>query len=220
MEQRTLGRSDLRIAPLAFGGNVFGWTADEATSFRLLDRFVDAGFNFIDTADVYSRWASGQLRAANRETIIGKWLKQGGKRDKVVIGTKVGIEMGPGKKGLSRAYIAQEVEDSLRRLQTDVIDLYMSHRDDPETPLRGDAGGFFVVDQAGQGAGDRRVQLQRGATERGAGNRAPRRACRATRACSRSTALPSAASSRASWRPCASASRSVSSATIRWQAGS
>jgi len=134
MELRNLGRSDLRIAPLAFGGNVFGWTADEATSFRLLDRFVDAGFNFVDTADVYSRWHAGN-HGGESEVIIGNWLKQGGKRDKVVIGTKVGMEMGPDKKGLSGAYIKRAVEDSLRRLQVDAIDLYMSHRDDPATPL-------------------------------------------------------------------------------------
>ncbi|HUB50269.1 MAG TPA: aldo/keto reductase [Acetobacteraceae bacterium] len=122
------------IAPLAFGGNVFGWTADEKTSFALLDEFVAAGFNFIDSADVYSRWAPGN-QGGESETTIGKWLKARGNRDKVIIATKLGIEMAPGKKGLSRAYMMQAVEASLRRLQTDTIDLYQSHRDDPDTPI-------------------------------------------------------------------------------------
>jgi aryl-alcohol dehydrogenase-like predicted oxidoreductase len=133
MEKRQVGRSGLKVSPLCFGGNVFGWTADEAMSFRLLDAFVDAGFEFIDTADVYARWAG---KPGASETIIGKWLKQSGKRDRIVLASKVGMEMGEGKKGLSPAYIRQAVEDSLRRLQTDAIDLYQSHRDDPETPQR------------------------------------------------------------------------------------
>ncbi len=135
MQMRRLGNSGLEVAPLAFGGNVFGWTADEPTSFRLLDAFVAAGFNLIDTADVYSRWAPGN-RGGESETIIGKWLKQSGKRDKVILATKVGMEMGPDQKGLSRAYIPRAVEDSLRRLQTDHIDLYQSHKDDENTPLQ------------------------------------------------------------------------------------
>ena len=135
MKKRKLGNSGLKVAPLAFGGNVFGWTADEQRSFRLLDAFVAAGFNLIDTADVYSRFAPGN-RGGESETIIGKWLKQGGRRDKVIIATKVGLEMGPEQKGLSRAYILRAVEDSLRRLQTDYIDLYQSHKDDPDTPLK------------------------------------------------------------------------------------
>lgn len=134
MEKRWLGQSSLQIAPLAFGGNVFGWTADEKTSFELLDTFVAAGFNFIDSADVYSRWVPGN-QGGESETILGKWLKARGNRDKVIIATKLGIEMGPGKKGLSRAYMMQAVEVSLRRLQTDYIDLYQSHRDDPDTPI-------------------------------------------------------------------------------------
>jgi len=132
MKKRRLGHSQIEIAPLAFGGNVFGWTVDEATSFSLLDRFVDAGCNMIDTADVYSRWVAGHA-GGESETVIGKWLKQSGKRDQVIIATKVGMEMGPGKKGLSRAYIFRAVEESLRRLQTDYIDLYQSHTDDPDT---------------------------------------------------------------------------------------
>ncbi|MBN8906287.1 MAG: aldo/keto reductase, partial [Rhodospirillales bacterium] len=116
--QRQLGQSSLRVSPICFGCNVFGWTADEKTSFALLDAWVDAGFNFIDTADVYSRWHPGN-QGGESETIIGKWLKSSGKRDRIVLATKLGIEMGPGKKGLSRAYMMQAVEDSLRRLQTD-----------------------------------------------------------------------------------------------------
>ena len=134
MKKRKLGRSDIEVSPLAFGGNVFGWTADESMSFRLLDAFVDAGFSLIDTADVYSHWAPGN-KGGESETIIGKWLQRGGRRDRVVIATKVGNEMGPDRKGLSKPYILRAVEDSLRRLQTDTIDLYQSHSDDPETPL-------------------------------------------------------------------------------------
>lgn len=132
MELRRLGKSDLKIAPLVLGGNVFGWTADEATSFAILDAFVDGGFNAVDTADVYSRWAPAGGGAS--ETVLGKWFKASGKRDKVVLMTKVGMEMGEGMKGLSAKYIAQAVEASLKRLQTDVIDLYQSHRDDADTP--------------------------------------------------------------------------------------
>src|SRR5689334_15540793 len=128
MKTRTLGGSGIQVGPLAFGGNVFGWTADEATSFRLLDAFVDAGLELIDTADVYSRWAPGH-RGGESETILGSWLKRSGKRGRVVLATKVGMEMGPGEKGLSRAYILRAAEASLRRLQTDVIDLYQAHTD-------------------------------------------------------------------------------------------
>ena len=134
MKKRKLGDSGLEVSPLAFGGNVFGWTADETMSFRLLDAFVAAGFNLIDTADVYARWVPGH-KGGESETIIGKWLKRSGKRQSVIIATKVGKEMGPDKKGLSRSYIFQAVEESLRRLQTDYIDLYQSHDDDAETPL-------------------------------------------------------------------------------------
>jgi len=134
MDKRKLGSSELEIAPLVFGGNVFGWTADEATSFRLLDAFVAAGFDCIDTADVYSRWAPGNS-GGESETIIGKWLKRRGRRDDVVLATKVGMEMAPDRKGLAKAYILRAAEDSLKRLQTDYIDLYQSHRDDPATPI-------------------------------------------------------------------------------------
>ncbi len=134
MQNRPLGRSGLSVSPLCLGGNVFGWTADEATSFSILDAWVDAGFNFIDTADVYSRWAPGHT-GGESETVIGKWLKASGKRDKVVIATKVGFDMGEGKGGLSAKWIRQGVEDSLRRLQVDRIDLYQAHKDDTDTPL-------------------------------------------------------------------------------------
>jgi aryl-alcohol dehydrogenase-like predicted oxidoreductase len=134
MEKRQLGQSSLHVYPITFGGNVFGWTADEAMSFKLLDAFVASGFNFIDSADVYSRWHPGN-KGGESETIIGNWLQARGGRDKVVIATKLGIDMAPGKKGLSRKYMMQAVEDSLRRLRTDYIDLYQSHRDDPDTQI-------------------------------------------------------------------------------------
>ena len=134
MQKKRLGKSQLYISPLVFGGNVFGWTADEATSFKLLDGFVGAGFDTIDTADVYSKWAPGH-RGGESETIIGKWLKMRGGRAKLIIATKVGIEMPGVGQGLSRDYIIARVEDSLRRLQTDYIDLYQSHSDDRATPL-------------------------------------------------------------------------------------
>ncbi|HXN16606.1 MAG TPA: aldo/keto reductase [Usitatibacter sp.] len=122
------------MAPLAFGCNVFGWTVDEPTAFVLLDAFVDQGFNLLDTADVYSKWALGN-HGGESETIIGRWLARSGKRDRVVIATKVGMEMGAGKKGLSRSYIVEAAEASLRRLQVDCIDLYQAHNEDPQTPI-------------------------------------------------------------------------------------
>jgi aryl-alcohol dehydrogenase-like predicted oxidoreductase len=132
MQKRPIGTSALHVAPLCFGGNVFGWTIDEKQSFQLLDAFIDQGFNFIDTADTYSRWVPGHI-GGESETILGKWLKQRGGRENVIIATKVGGDMGHGKKDLSADYILQEVETSLRRLQTDYIDLYQSHYDDPDT---------------------------------------------------------------------------------------
>jgi aryl-alcohol dehydrogenase-like predicted oxidoreductase len=134
MERRTLGNSGLEIAPLIFGGNVFGWTVDEPGAFGLLDAFLASGFNCVDTADSYSTWVPGN-RGGESETIIGKWMKLRGNRAKVVIATKVGSELGPGKNGLSKSYILRAAEDSLRRLQTEYIDLYQTHRDDPETPV-------------------------------------------------------------------------------------
>ena len=149
MDHRSLGRSGLQVSTLCLGGNVFGWTADEATSFRLLDAWVDAGMNFIDTADVYSRWATGH-HGGESETVIGKWLKQSGKRSRVVLATKVGKDMGDGKIGLAPAYLRSAVEASLQRLQTDVIDLYQSHDDDPNTPLEETLGAYADLMRAGK----------------------------------------------------------------------
>jgi aryl-alcohol dehydrogenase-like predicted oxidoreductase len=134
MQTRNLGKTDLAIVPVVFGGNVFGWTADEKRSFELLDAFADRGFNCVDTADVYSAWVPGN-QGGESEAIIGKWLARSGKRDKMVVLTKVGMEMKLGGKGLSKKYILEEVEQSLKRLQTDYIDLYQSHTDDLSVPL-------------------------------------------------------------------------------------
>ena len=134
MQKRKLGNSELEAAPLAFGGNVFGWTLDEAASFELLDAFIDAGFNLIDTSDSYSRWVPGN-QGGESETIIGNWLKRSGKRANVLIATKVGSDMGLGKTCLSKKYILEEAEASLRRLQVDCIDLYQTHFDDVTTPV-------------------------------------------------------------------------------------
>ena len=134
MQLRALGRSSLRVAPLCLGGNVFGWTATETDSIAVLDALVNAGLNFIDTADVYSVWVPGH-RGGESETIIGNWLKSRATRKDVVIATKVGMEMAPDRKGLSAAHIARSAEDSLRRLQTDYIDLYFSHSDDASVPM-------------------------------------------------------------------------------------
>ena len=148
MKHRKLGNSPLEVAPLCIGGNVFGWTIDQAASFRVLDAALDGGLNFIDTADIYSRWVEGHA-GGESETIIGKWLQQNGKRDQVVIATKLGFDMGNGKKGLSKARITQAVDESLTRLQTDVIDLYQAHTDDQETPLEETLAGFADVIKAG-----------------------------------------------------------------------
>lgn len=150
MELRRLGKTGLSVAPIVFGGNVFGWTADEKTSFNILDAFFDAGFNTIDTADVYSAWVPGN-KGGDSEEIIGKWLKQNKvARDKAVIITKVGSEMGPGKKGLKEQYILEAVEASLKRLQTDYIDLYLSHWPDAETPYEETLGAFAKLKQQGK----------------------------------------------------------------------
>ncbi|HEY2591586.1 MAG TPA: aldo/keto reductase [Steroidobacteraceae bacterium] len=149
MITRQLGNSGLAVAPLAFGGNVLGWTADEATSFKVLDAFLAAGLNLIDTADVYSRWIPGH-QGGESETILGKWMKSRGNRSRVIIATKVGVEMGTGEQGLSRAYILRAVERSLARLQTDYIDLYQSHRDDPTTPLEETLGAYADLIRAGK----------------------------------------------------------------------
>lgn len=141
MDKRRLGRSDLMVSPLCLGGNVFGWTADEVTSFKVLDAYADAGLNFIDTADVYSTWVPGH-KGGESEAIIGKWMKARGNRDRLVIATKVGSEMGQNRKGLSKSYIRSAVETSLQRLQTDYIDLYQSHRDDLDTPQQETLGAY------------------------------------------------------------------------------
>jgi len=134
MDKRRLGHTGFEVAPLALGGNVFGWTADEAMSFKLLDAFVDAGFNLIDTADSYSRWVKGH-EGGESETVIGRWIAKRGRHDDVIIATKVGSDMGQGHKVLRKEYILQAAEASLRRLQVDSIDLYQSHWDDENTPL-------------------------------------------------------------------------------------
>lgn len=146
---RALGRSPLQVSPLCFGGNVFGWTADEATGFSLLDAWLDAGMNFVDTADVYSRWVPGH-QGGESETLIGKWLQKSGKRRQLVLATKVGMDMGDGKTGLHPKYIKQAVDASLQRLQTDYIDLYQTHSDDPSIPLEDVLGTLGELIQAGK----------------------------------------------------------------------
>jgi aryl-alcohol dehydrogenase-like predicted oxidoreductase len=149
MKRVELGRSGIQVAPFAFGGNVFGWTADEKRSFELLDAFVDAGFNLIDTADVYSIWIDDHV-GGESETIIGRWLNSRNCRDKVVIATKLGMEMGPDMRGLSRRYMREAVERSLQRLGTDYIDLYQAHSDDENTPLEETLGAFAELMEAGK----------------------------------------------------------------------
>ena len=147
MKTRKLGKTNLQVPPIMLGGNVYGWTLDETESLRQLDVAFDAGLNFIDTADVYSRWVPGHT-GGESETIIGKWFAASGKRAKVVLATKVGMDMGEGRVGLATAYIPKAVEDSLRRLQTDYIDLYQSHKDDEKTPLEETLGAYQkLIDQ-------------------------------------------------------------------------
>lgn len=149
LEHRQLGRSGIQVPVLTFGGNVFGWTIDEQTSFSLLDALVEKGLNFIDTADVYSRWAPGN-KGGESEVIIGNWLKKSGKRDQIVLATKVGMDLGDGKTGLAPAYIRQAVDASLKRLQTDYIDLYQAHRDDADTPLQETLAAFDALIKEGK----------------------------------------------------------------------
>ncbi|MEJ5065668.1 aldo/keto reductase [Erwinia sp. MYb375] len=149
LEHRQLGRSGIQVPVLTFGGNVFGWTIDEKTSFSLLDALVEKGLYFIDTADVYSRWASGN-KGGESEVIIGNWLKKSGQRDKIVLATKVGMDLGDGKTGLAPAYIRQAVDASLARLQTDYIDLYQAHRDDADTPLQETLATFDALIKEGK----------------------------------------------------------------------
>jgi aryl-alcohol dehydrogenase-like predicted oxidoreductase len=149
MEKRKLGNTDIEVAPIAFGGNVFGWTIQEETSFEILDKFTEQGFNLIDTADVYSKWNPGN-QGGESETIIGKWMKSRKNRDQVVISTKVGGDMGSGRKGLSKDYVVTAVEASLTRLQTDYIDLYFSHFDDLETPVEETLEAYDQLIKAGK----------------------------------------------------------------------
>jgi aryl-alcohol dehydrogenase-like predicted oxidoreductase len=150
MKLRIFGKTNLRVSAICFGGNVFGWTANEATSFALLDAFVAAGGNFIDTADVYSRWVPGHT-GGESETVIGNWLAaRPGMRSKVIIASKVGMELAPDRKGLSAAWIARAVEDSLRRLKTDCIDLYQSHTDDKTVPLAETLNAYDKLIRAGK----------------------------------------------------------------------
>ncbi|HEX7554567.1 MAG TPA: aldo/keto reductase [Geothrix sp.] len=149
MTRRPLGQTGLSISPLVFGGNVFGWTADKQTSFQLLDRFAEAGFETVDTADVYSTWNPGNI-GGESETIIGEWMHSRGCRDRMTLITKVGMPMAPDRKGLSAAWIARAVEDSLRRLQTDHIDVYLSHRPDPEVTQEETLGAYQKLMAAGK----------------------------------------------------------------------
>lgn len=149
MEKRRLGRSDLFVGPWCLGGNVFGWTADEVTSFKLLDAFVEAGFDFIDTADVYSNWVPGHV-GGESETVIGRWLKARNNRERVIIATKVGMGRGAGQENLSKSYIIDAAEASLKRLQTDRIDLYQAHQDDPGRPVDEPLEAFAHLIKAGK----------------------------------------------------------------------
>jgi aryl-alcohol dehydrogenase-like predicted oxidoreductase len=149
MKLRTLGKTDIQIAPIVFGGNVFGWTIDEQRSFEMLDAFVAAGFNCIDTADVYSSWVPGN-KGGESESILGRWMKARGNRKQIVLATKLGSPMGPGRKGLKKSYMMEAVEASLQRLQTDYIDLYQAHQDDRETPLEETLEGFDALIQQGK----------------------------------------------------------------------
>ena len=149
MEKRQLGNTGLYVYPITFGGNVFGWTIDEKQSFEILDAFTGAGFNFIDTADVYSRWAKGN-KGGESEIIIGNWMKKKGNREKMIIATKVGSDMGSGKKDLSKKYILKAADDSLKRLKTDYIDLYQTHWDDETTPVEETLEAYAQLIQQGK----------------------------------------------------------------------
>jgi aryl-alcohol dehydrogenase-like predicted oxidoreductase len=149
VDKRALGKSGIEVPPLCFGGNVFGWTVDQVKSFTLLDALVGEGINFVDTADVYARWAPGNS-GGESETILGDWMKSRGNRERLIVATTVGSDMGEGKKGLSKAYILQAAEDSLRRLQTDYIDLYQSHIDDESTPLEETLEAYDTLIKAGK----------------------------------------------------------------------
>jgi aryl-alcohol dehydrogenase-like predicted oxidoreductase len=177
MDKRRLGATGFEVAPLAFGGNVFGWTADEATSFALLDAFVDAGFNLIDTADSYSRWVTGH-QGGESETVIGRWLARRGRHDDVIIATKVGSDMGQGHKVLRKDYVLRAAEASLRRLQVDCIDLYQSHWDDENTPFEETLGAYEQLLRQGKvraiGASNLSAKRLEQALEVSAAKRLPR----------------------------------------------
>src|ERR1039458_7046434 len=149
MEKRKLGSAGPEVPVICLGGNVFGWTVAESDGFHLLDAALDAGLNFVDTADVYSRWVPGH-KGGESESMIGKWLAKTGKRKDVILATKVGMDMGDGKKGLKAEYIHKAVEDSLQRLQTDFIDIYQAHQDDKETPLEETLGVFDELVKQGK----------------------------------------------------------------------
>jgi aryl-alcohol dehydrogenase-like predicted oxidoreductase len=176
MRKRKLGNSDLEVPVIMLGGNVFGWTIDEAASFRVLDRAYDKGLTFIDTADVYSRWASGHT-GGESEAIIGRWFARTGKRHQVIIATKVGFDMGNGNTGLSAKHIRKSVDDSLRRLQTDRIDLYQSHTDDQTVPLEETLGAYAELIRQGKvryiGASNYKGARLREAMETSAKNNLP-----------------------------------------------
>lgn len=150
MEKITIGQTDLEVGRINLGGNVFGWTLDEAASFEILDAFVGRGYNFIDTADVYSVWGGPNNKGGESETIIGKWMKARGNRDKIILATKVGWDFKDGRKGLKASYIHQAAADSLRRLQTDYIDLYYNHIDTGEVPLEESLGAFQDLVKSGK----------------------------------------------------------------------
>ena len=188
MQTRRLGRTDLSIAPLVLGGNVFGWTADKKTSFAVLDRFAAAGLTAIDTADAYSTWVPGN-QGGESETIIGEWMKARGNRSRIIVITKVGSPMGKGKEGLKAGYIAEAAEASLKRLKTDVIDLYLSHWPDMATPFEETLGAYQRLIEQGKirwcGASNLNVACSRRRSRR------PRpRGSRATKSCSRNTISP------------------------------
>jgi len=177
MKRYSLGRSGIEVAPLALGGNVFGWTADETRSFEVLDAFIDAGFNLIDTADMYSNWVDGHV-GGESERMIGAWLRQSGRRKDVVIATKVGMEMAPDRKGLSRDYILEACDASLERLGVDTIDLYQAHIDDGDTPLEETLGAFAELIESGKvraiGASNYAAERLAEALEVSAANSLPR----------------------------------------------
>lgn len=177
MRERQLGRSGIAISPLVFGGNVFGWTADRARSFDMLDRFLAAGLETVDTADVYSTWVPGN-RGGESETIIGEWMEARGNRDSVTLITKVGMEMGPQDKGLAAAYIERAVEASLKRLKTDRIDVYFSHICDESVPNAETLAAYDRLIRAGKvraiGASNHTAAQLRGALDAAAANGLPR----------------------------------------------